>query len=47
MTFLKQNAEGLAVWQEPFQRRAPSLANLRSDPFERGEDEGMDSGAGI
>jgi arylsulfatase len=45
VTFLKQNAEGLHVWQEPFQPlRAPLLANLRSDPFERGEYEGMDYG---
>jgi arylsulfatase A-like enzyme len=45
VTFLKQNAEGLHVWQEPFQPlRAPLIANLRSDPFERGEYEGMDYG---
>ena len=45
VTFLKQNAQGLDVWQEPFQElRAPLLANLRSDPFERGEYEGMDYG---
>ena len=43
VTFLKQNAHGLQVWQEPFvQLRAPMIANLRSDPFERAEYEGMD-----
>lgn len=43
ITFLKQNAEGLHVWQEPFvELRAPMLCNLRSDPFERAEYEGMD-----
>jgi arylsulfatase len=45
ITFLKQNAHGLQVWQEPFMPlRAPLIANLRSDPFERGEYEGMDYG---
>jgi arylsulfatase A-like enzyme len=40
VTFLKQNAVGLAVWQKPFEQlRAPSLTNLRMDPFERAEDE--------
>ena len=40
VTFLKQKAEGLGVWQEPFEElRAPSLANLRMDPFERAEEE--------
>ncbi len=40
VTFLKQNAVGLAVWQKPFEElRAPSLTNLRMDPFERAEDE--------
>jgi arylsulfatase len=43
ITFLKQNAHGLQVWQEPFEElRAPMIANLRSDPFERAEYEGMD-----
>ena len=42
-TFLKQNAHGLHVWIEPFEKlRAPLLTNLRSDPFERAEYEGMD-----
>ena len=40
ITFLRQNAVGLAVWQKPFEQlRAPSLTNLRMDPFERAEDE--------
>jgi arylsulfatase A-like enzyme len=41
ITFLVQNAHGLHVWQKPFEElRAPMLANLRSDPFERAEYEG-------
>jgi arylsulfatase len=40
ITFLKQEAEGLEVWQQPFTPlRAPSVANLRMDPFERAEHE--------
>jgi arylsulfatase len=40
ITFLRQNAEGLAVWQSPFEElRAPTLTNLRMDPFERAEEE--------
>jgi arylsulfatase len=40
ITFLKQEAEGLRVWQEPFvSLRAPLLTNLRMDPFERAEEE--------
>jgi arylsulfatase len=40
VTFLKQNAEGLKVWQQPFEElRAPLLTNLRMDPFERAEQE--------
>ena len=40
VTFLKQEAEGLKVWQQPFtQLRAPTLTNLRMDPFERAESE--------
>jgi len=43
VTFLKQNAHGLAVWQHPFEElRAPMLTSLRRDPFERAEYEGMD-----
>ncbi len=40
VTFLKQNAEGLKVWQQPFEQlRAPLLTNLRMDPFERAQAE--------
>jgi len=41
--FLRQDAHGLHVWIEPFvELRAPSITNLRSDPFERAQYEGMD-----
>jgi arylsulfatase len=40
ITFLEQQAHGLKVWQEPFvELRAPKVANLRMDPFERAEEE--------
>jgi arylsulfatase len=40
VTFLEQKAHGLRVWQEPFtELRAPMLANLLMDPFERAESE--------
>ncbi len=40
VTFLEQGAEGLQVWQQPFTPlRAPSLTNLRMDPFERAQQE--------
>jgi arylsulfatase len=40
ITFLRQDAEGLGVWQEPFvPLRAPMITNLRMDPFERAEAE--------
>ncbi len=40
ITFLVQNALGLQVWQKPFEElRAPTLTNLRMDPFERAEEE--------
>jgi arylsulfatase len=42
ITFLKQNAHGLHVWLQPFEElRAPMVTNLRMDPFERAEYEGM------
>ena len=42
-TFLRQNAHGMHVWQEPFEElRAPLLTNLRMDPFELATDIGMD-----
>jgi arylsulfatase len=43
VTFLRQNAHGFEVWVQPFEElRAPMLANLRADPFERAVDDGMD-----
>ncbi|MCT8974295.1 arylsulfatase [Microbaculum marinisediminis] len=40
VTFMRQNAEGYKVWTTPFEvLRAPSLTNLRMDPFERAESE--------
>ena len=40
ITFLKQEALGLKVWQEPFvPLRAPLITSLRMDPFERAEEE--------
>jgi arylsulfatase len=42
-TFLRQDAHGLRVWQEPFTKlRAPMLTNLRMDPFELAHEIGMD-----
>ena len=42
VTFLKQNAEGIEVWVEPFEvLRAPMLTNLRMDPLERAEKESI------
>jgi arylsulfatase A-like enzyme len=42
VTFLMQNAHGFHVWQKPFEElRAPLITNLRSDPFERAEYEGL------
>ncbi len=42
-TFLRQDAHGLHVWQEPFVAlRAPMLTNLRMDPFELAHQIGMD-----
>lgn len=43
VTFLRQDAHGLHVWQEPFVAlRAPMLTNLRMDPFELAHQIGMD-----
>jgi arylsulfatase len=40
ITFLRQDAEGYRVWTTPFEElRAPSITNLRMDPFERAEAE--------
>ena len=45
VTFLRQDAHGLKVWQEPFVAlRAPMITNLRMDPFELAHDIGMDYG---
>jgi arylsulfatase len=42
MVFLEQRTHGVDVWQEPFVKlRLPKLFNLRSDPFERADYEGM------
>jgi len=36
--FMEQRARGLAVWREPLTPlRVPKLFNLRSDPFERAD----------
>ncbi|WP_372521855.1 arylsulfatase [Sulfuricaulis sp.] len=38
VTFLRQDADGMHVWTHPFEElRAPSLTNLRMDPFELAE----------
>ena len=45
IAFLKQNAHGLHVWQQPFEAlRAPMINNLRMDPFELAQDIGMGYG---
>jgi arylsulfatase A-like enzyme len=39
--FMEQRARRLSVWREPFVPvRFPKLFNLRSDPFERGNEDG-------
>jgi arylsulfatase len=39
---MEQRAHGFDVWQEPMVTlRLPKLFNLRSDPFERADHEGM------
>ena len=43
LVFAEQREHGLNVWQEPFvMLRFPKLFNLRSDPFETADEEGMD-----
>ena len=43
VVFAEQRAHGLDVWQDPFVTlRFPKLFNLRSDPFETADHEGMD-----
>jgi arylsulfatase A-like enzyme len=43
IVFLEQRAHGYEVWQEPLvPLRLPKLFNLRTDPFERADHEGID-----
>jgi arylsulfatase len=43
IVFAEQRSHGLDVWQDPFvPLRLPKLFNLRSDPFETADHEGMD-----
>jgi arylsulfatase len=42
LVFMEQRAEGFEVWAEPLvTTRLPKVINLRSDPFERAQHEGM------
>jgi arylsulfatase len=42
MVFMEQRKHGLSVWEEPLVTlRFPKLFNLRADPFERADHEGM------
>jgi arylsulfatase len=42
MNFTTQRAHGLDVWSEPYvEERVPVLTNLRQDPFERAQHEGI------
>ena len=42
ITFLQQDAEGIDVWRNPYtQLRAPMIANLRMDPFEKAHEESI------
>jgi arylsulfatase len=42
ISFLRQNAVGIKVWEAPFEElRWPMLTNLRMDPFERASDESV------
>ncbi len=43
LVFAEQRAHGMDVWENPFVTlRLPKLFNLRSDPFETADHEGMD-----
>jgi arylsulfatase A-like enzyme len=43
LVFMEQRAHGYEVWQEPLVTlRLPKLFNLRTDPFERADHEGID-----
>ena len=45
IVFMEQRAHGFDVWQEPFVTlRFPKLFNLRTDPFERADHEGIGYG---
>ena len=45
LAFMEQRAHGFDVWQEPMVTlRLPKLFNLRSDPFERADHEGLGYG---
>ena len=45
VVFQEQRSHGFDVWQDPFTPlRLPKIFNLRSDPFERGRQIGMDYG---
>ncbi len=42
ITFLRQNAHGMHVWEAPYEQlRMPMIGNLRMDPFERAHIEGI------
>jgi arylsulfatase len=42
LVFMEQRAEGFDVWVEPFvTTRVPKVINLRADPFERAQHEGL------
>jgi arylsulfatase len=42
LVFMEQRAEGFEVWAEPLvTTRTPKVINLRADPFERAQHEGM------
>jgi arylsulfatase len=46
ITFLRQNAHGMKVWQSQYEAlRAPMLCNLRMDPFERAVDASIGYGS--
>ncbi|MBS1108382.1 MAG: Sulfatase, partial [Anaeromyxobacteraceae bacterium] len=45
LVFMEQRSHGFDVWQDPMVTlRVPKLFNLRSDPFERADHEGMGYG---
>ena len=45
LVFMEQRAEGFDVWQDPMiTLRVPKLFDLKADPFERADKEGMGYG---